>query len=144
MNYDKEAAKKLLADKYGWQWYGGHHLENRYTAFVHSYFFPHRWNMDFRIAGYSAYCRNGWMTREEALRLMSEPPHLEPGLLEFLKKRLGFSDSEFEALMTMPKHTYKDFATYKKTFERMRPFFWLMYKMDLIPKSFYMKYTART
>jgi len=144
MNYDKEAAKKLLAEKYGWQWYGGHHLENRYTAFVHSYFFPRRWNMDFRIAGYSAYCRNGWMTREEALRLMSEPPHLEPGLLEFLKKRLGFSDSEFEALMTMPKHTYKDFATYKKTFERMRPFFWLMYKMDLIPKSFYMKYTART
>jgi hypothetical protein len=25
----------------------------------------------------------------------------------------------------------------------MRPFFWLMYKMDLVPKSFYMKYTAK-
>jgi hypothetical protein len=143
MNYDKEAAKKLLAEKYGWQWYGGHHLENRFTAFAHSYFFPRRWNMDFRIAGYSAYCRNGWMTREEALRLMTEPPHLEPGLLEFLKKRLGFSDEEFESLMTMPKKSYKDYPTYKQTFERMRPFFWLMYKMDLIPKSFYMKYTVK-
>lgn len=143
MNYDKEAAKKLLAEKYGWQWYGGHHLENRFTAFAHSYFFPRRWNMDFRIAGYSAYCRNGWMTREEALRLMAEPPHLEPGLLEFLKKRLGFSDEEFESLMTMPKKSYKDYPTYKQTFERMRPFFWLMYKMDLIPKSFYMKYTVK-
>jgi N-acetyl sugar amidotransferase len=144
MDYDKEAAKKLLTEKYGWQWYGGHHLENRYTAFVHSYFFPRRWDMDFRIAGYSAYCRNGWMTREEALRLMDEPPHIEPGLVAFLKKRLGFSDSEFEGLMTMPKKTYKDYDTYKKTFERMRPFFWLMYKMDLIPKSFYMKYTAKS
>lgn len=143
MNYDKEAAKKLLAEKYGWQWYGGHHLENRFTAFAHSYFFPRRWNMDFRIAGYSAYCRNGWMTREEALRLMAEPPHLESGLLEFLKKRLGFSDEEFESLMTMPKKSYKDYPTYKQTFERMRPFFWLMYKMDLIPKSFYMKYTVK-
>jgi len=143
MNYDKEEAKELLAEKYGWQWYGGHHLENRFTAFAHSYFFPRRWNMDFRIAGYSAYCRNGWMTREEALNLMAEPPHLEPGLLEFLKKRLGFSDEEFEMLMTMPQKSYKDYPTYKQTFERMRPFFWLMYKMDLIPKSFYMKYTVK-
>jgi len=144
MDYDKEAAKRLLAEKYDWQWYGGHHLENRYTAFVHSYFFPRRWNMDFRIAGYSAYCRNGWMTREEALALMEEAPHIEPGLVDFLKKRLGFSDSEFEGFMTMPKKTYKDYVSYKKTFERMRPFFWLMYKMDLIPKSFYMKYTAKS
>ena len=143
MDYDKEAAKKLLAEKYGWQWYGGHHLENRFTAFAHSYFFPRRWDMDFRIAGYSAYCRNGWLTREEALQLMSEPPHIEPGLLDFVKKRLGFSEEEFEHLMTMPKKSYKDYVTYKKTFERMRPFYWLMYKLDLIPKSFYMKFTVK-
>ena len=143
MDYDKEAAKLLLAEKYGWQWYGGHHLENRFTAFVHSYFFPRRWDMDFRIAGYSAYCRNGWMTRDEALRLMAEPPHLESGLLELLKKRLDFTDEQFEILMAMPKKSYKDYPTYKQTFERMRPFFWLMYKMDLIPKSFYMKYTVK-
>lgn len=143
LDYDKEAAKKLLTEKYGWQWYGGHHLENRFTAFYHSYFLPTRWNIDFRIAGYSAYCRNGWMTREEALHLMNEPPHIEAGLVDFVKKRLGFSEEEFERLMTMPKKTYKDYVTYKKTFERMRPFFWVMYKMDLIPKSFYMKYTAK-
>lgn len=143
MDYDKEAAKKLLAEKYGWQWYGGHHLENRFTAFYHSHFLPTRWGIDFRIAGYSAYCRNGWMTREEALQLMDEPPHIETGLVDFVKKRLGFSDEEFERLMTMPKKNYTDYVTYKKTFERMRPFFWLMYKMDLIPKSFYMKYTVK-
>ena len=83
------------------------------------------------------------MTREEALRLMDEPPHIETGLVDFVKKRLGFSDEEFERLMTMPKKNYTDYVTYKKTFERMRPFFWLMYKMDLIPKSFYMKYTVK-
>ncbi len=143
MDYDKEDAKKLLTETYGWQWYGGHHLENRFTAFYHSYFLPTRWKIDFRIAGYSAYCRNGWMTREEALRLMDEPPHIESGLVDFVKKRLGFSEEEFERLMTMPKKTYKDYVTYKKTFERMRPFFWVMCKMDLIPKSFYMKYTAK-
>jgi hypothetical protein len=144
LDYDKEAAKSMLSEKYGWQWYGGHHLENRFTAFYHSYFLPTRWNIDFRIAGYSAYCRNGWMTREEALRLMDEPPFIEAGLVDFVKKRLGLSDQEFDRLMTMPKKTYKDYVTYKKTFERMRPFFWVMYKMDLIPKSFYIKYTAKS
>lgn len=143
MDYDKEAAKKMLTEKYGWQWYGGHHLENRFSAFFHSYFLPTRWGIDFRIAGYSAYCRNGWMTREEALRLMDEQPHIEAGLVDFVKKRLSLSDEEFERLMTMPKKNYTDYVTYKKTFERMRPFFWLMYKMDLIPKSFYMKYTVK-
>ena len=144
LDYDKEAAKKMLTEKYSWQWYGGHHLENRFTAFYHSYFLPTRWNIDFRIAGYSAYCRNGWMTREEALGLMNEPPHIEGGLVDFLKKRLGFSDEEFERMMTMPKKSYKDYVTYKKTFERMRLFFWLMYKLELIPKSFYMKYTVKS
>lgn len=141
MDYDKEAAKELLAKTYGWQWYGGHHLENRFTAFYHSYFLPRRWGIDFRIAGYSAYCRKGWMSREEALGLMQESPHIESDLVDFVKKRLGYSDQEFGALMELPKKTYKDYKTYKKTFERLRPFFWLMYKLELVPKSFYMKYT---
>jgi len=143
MDYDKEAAKKLLAEKYGWKWYGGHHLENRFTAFYHSYFLPTRWDIDFRIAGYSSYCRNGWMTRDEALKLIKEPPYIEDGLVEYVKKRLNFSDAEFSRLMHLPKKTYKDYKTYKKTFELLRPFFWLMYRLELIPKSFYTKYTLR-
>jgi len=141
LQYDKEAAKKLLAEEYGWVWYGGHHLENRATAFFHSYFFPKRWQSDFRIVGYSAYCRDGRMSREEALELMKEEPHIEPGLVEYYKKRLNLSDEEFEHLMTIPKKYFTDFQTYKKTFERMRPFFYLMAKWSLIPWSFYIKYT---
>ncbi len=141
LNYDKEAAKAMLESDYGWAWYGGHHLENRTSSFFHSYFFPKRWGADFRIAGYSAYCRDGRMTREEALELMKEPPHIEDGLLEFYKKRLNLSDEEFDRLMNLPKKHYTDFKTYKKTFEHMRPFFYLMAKWNLIPWSFYIKYT---
>lgn len=141
LEYDKEAAKAMLTKEYGWVWYGGHHLENRTSSFFHSYFFPKRWNTDFRIAGYSAYCRDGRMTREEALALMKEEPHIEDGLLEFYKKRLNLSDKEFDRLMNLPKKQYTDFKTYKKTFERMRPFFYLMAKWKLIPWSFYIKYT---
>ncbi|QTL36073.1 N-acetyl sugar amidotransferase [Pseudoalteromonas viridis] len=141
LDYDKEAAKEMLTRDYGWTWYGGHHLENRTAAFFHSYFFPKRWNSDFRIVGYSAYCRDGRMTREEALALMKEEPHIEEGLLEYYKKRLNLSDEAFDKLMTQPKKYYTDFKNYKKTFERMRPFFYVMAKAGLIPWSFYIKYT---
>jgi len=143
VDYDKEAAKKLLRDNYDWQWYGGHHLENRTASFLHSYFLPKRWNIDFRIVGYAAHCRDGRMTREEGLQLMEEEPFIEEGLLDYLKKRLMLSDAAFEALMSLPKKKYTDYKTYKRTFERMRPFFYLMAKMELIPMSFYIKYTLR-
>lgn len=144
MDYDKEQVKRFLVNELGWQWYGGHHLENRFTAFAHSYFFPRRWGIDQRMNGYSAMTRSGQMERSEALRLMSQPPVLEPEILDTLKKRLGFSDAEFEGLMNLPKRTYRDFKSYKPLFERLRPFFWLMYKMELVPKSFYIKYTSKS
>lgn len=143
MSYDKEKVKKFLADEYGWEWYGGHHLENRFTAFYHSYFIPRRFGYDMRMLGYAAACRSGHMTKDEARAKLAEPAYLEPELLEYVKKRLGYSDAEFERVMSLPKKTYRDYPTYKRTFERLRPFFWLMAKMNLIPMSFYLKYTKK-
>ena len=144
IDYHKEDVKKYLQNNLNWKWYGGHHLENRFTAFYHSYFIPKRFGKDFRALGYSALIRCGQMTRDEGVRLMKEPPYLEDEIVELVKKRLGFSDGEFDKIMSLPHRTYREFKTYKRTFEKMKPFFWLMYKMDLVPHSFYMKYTAKT
>jgi N-acetyl sugar amidotransferase len=143
VNYQKEEVKKFLTEEFGWQWYGGHHLENRFTYFYHSYFMPQRFGIDNRVNGYAALARSGQMTQEEGIKLMQEPPKFDQEIVEIVKKRLGFSDEEFERLMNLPKKTYKDFETYKPTFERLRPFFWMLYKMDLVPKSFYIKYTSK-
>ncbi len=143
LEYDKEEVKKFLTNELGWQWYGGHHLENRFTAFYYSYYLPRRLNVDQRANGYSALIRSGQMTREEGLVQMREPPPIDPEVVEMVKKRLGFSDSEFERLMSLPPRYFWEFKTYKQTFERLRPFFWLMARMDLVPKSFYVKYTSK-
>lgn len=146
MNYEKEKVKRFLTKNFSWQWYGGHHLENRFTAFYHKYFLPVRFNIDMRMLGYSALSRIGQMDREEALELMKTPPYEDDAtkeLVELVKKRLGYSDKEFDDLMNAPRHTYRDYKTYKKTFEKMRWFYWVMYKMDLIPKSFYLKFTRK-
>lgn len=140
LDYDKEATKTFLTNEYGWEWYGGHHLENRFTAFYHSYFLPRRFDMDGRKLEYSALVRSGQLERDEGLTRLSEPPWFDQEIVDLVKKRLEFSDEEFERVMTMPRKTYRDYPTYKKTFERLRPLFWVLYKLDRVPKSFYVKF----
>jgi hypothetical protein len=81
------------------------------------------------------------MNREAALHEYYEtPPHIEPELLEYFKKRLGLSDSEYDTKMKEPPHYWEEFPTYKKRFERLRPFFYILMKANLVPHSFYLKY----
>ena len=143
LDYNKEEVKEFLKEKFDWEWYGGHHLENRFTAFYHSYFLPRRFGIDQRVNGFNALVNNGQMDREEALKELSTPPHFSDENLEYVKKRLGYSDERFEELMNSPKKFYTDFKTYKPRFEKLRPFFYLMYKMDLVPYGFYKKYTSK-
>ena len=65
-------------------------------------------------------------------------------IVEIVKKRLSFPNEEWLQVMTLPLRTHKDYPTYKRTFERLRPLFYVLYKMDLVPKSFYVKYTAKS
>lgn len=143
LDYDKEKTKQFLSSEFGWQWYGGHHLENRMTNFYHTYFLPRRFGIDQRVNGFAALVRSGQMDREEGMALLKQPPGQSMELVEMIKKRWNLSDQAFIELMTGPKRTYRDFDTYKPVFERMRPFFYLMAKMNLVPMSFYMKYTIK-
>lgn len=143
LDYNKEEVKQFLADKYQWQWYGGHHMENRTAYFTNNYYLPKKFGIDLRYCEYSALIRSGRMTREEAVEKINQEKPFDIGILEEVKKRLGFSDELFEEVMQRPLKSYRDYKTYKQTFERLRPLFWAMYKADLVPKSFYLKYTRK-
>lgn len=140
VDYVKSDAMALLTRELGWEWYGGHHLENRFTAFWHTYYMPRRYGIDTRLLGYAALVRSGQMTREQGLDLISCPQEYDRELVEMVLKRLGYTAEEFEELLALPHKTYRDFRNYKQTFERMRPFWWLMYKLKRVPKSFYLKF----
>jgi len=143
IDHVKEQTKKFLTEQFGWKWYGGHHLENRITHFYHTYFLPRRFGIDQRANGFSALIRSGQMSREEGMKLLQQPPDVDWGLVEMVKKRLGLTDGQFEQYMTQPIRTYKEFKTYKRLFERLRGLFWLLSRADLVPKSFYLKYTSK-
>ena len=140
IDYRKEDVKAMLAAKYDWTWYGGHHLENRMTAFFHTYFWPRRWGIDGRLLGHCALIRSGQIDKEEARAELKRPVAYDPEIVELIKKRLDLTDDEFETCMTQPARTYRDFASYKNVFEWMRPMWWALYKLQRVPKSFYLKY----
>ena len=140
MDYDKQKTKEFLAKEYGWQWYGGHHMENRSAYFVNNYYLPKKFNIDLRFSEYSALVRSGQLLRSDALIKIKEPKPFDPDILEEIKKRVGFNDAEFDQIMSAPPLHFTNYKTYKKTFEKLRPFFYLLYKSGYVTKSFYVKF----
>jgi hypothetical protein len=144
INYSKQEARELLEHKYDWKYYGGHHLENRMTAFNHSVYFPQKFNIDQRNNTLSAVVRAGLMSRDEAIKEYSTAPHIEPDLVEYFKKRLSLSDKEYFDIMNGPKKNFINYKTYKRRFELLRPLFYILAKANLVPMSFYIKYTSKS
>ena len=141
IRYSKEDARKFLEKEFDWEYYGGHHLENRMTAFFHSIYLPGKFGMDMRNNTLAARVREGVMAREDAIQeYYQTPPLVEDGLLNYFKKRLNLSDEKYMEIMNSPPHYWYEFPTYKKRFELLRPLFYLLAKSELVPMSFYLKY----
>jgi hypothetical protein len=140
LDYDKDAARKVLSTELGWQYYGGHHLENKASAFIHTVWLPQRFNVDFRNLVLAANVRRGTQSRSEALEIYSQPVVADKKLIKYVQKRLGLDESEYENLMNGPKRNWRDFKTYKRRFELLRPLFYVLTKLNLVPMSFYIKY----
>lgn len=140
MSYSKENAREFLEREYGWEYYGGHHLENRMTAFFHGIYAPQKFDTDFRNNTLAALVRNGVKGRREAWEEYSQPPVVEHELEEYFRKRLDLSESEYRRVMNEPPNSWQEYPTYKRRFERLRPLFAMLCKAELVPKSFYLKY----
>ena len=140
INYSKIEARKILEKKTGWKYYGGHHLENRATAFLHSVYNPQKFGIDNRNWSLSAEVRANLISRQSALNIYNSKIQPDIELVNYVKKRLNLSDEEYKSTMKGKKSNFRDFKTYKKWFEILRPLFYILSKKNMVPKSFYLKY----
>lgn len=140
IKYSKEEAKTFLSERFDWRYYGGHHLENRMSAFLHSVYLPQKFGSDMRNNTLAARVRNGEMSRADAWEEYNTSPVIEDDLVGYFKKRLGLSDALYEQVMQSPPRNWTDYPTYKKRFELLRPLFWVLAKGNFVPMSFYLKY----
>ena len=140
IEYSKEAARRELSSKTGWQYYSGHHLENRASSFAHTVWLPQRFEIDYRLLTLAADVRRGKLSRPKALSMLDQEISVEPELIRYVKKRLDLSDEEYLEIMLGKSRTWREFKTYKKYFEVLRPLFFLLANANLVPRSFYLKY----
>lgn len=140
LEYSKEHARAFLEKEFGWRYYGGHHLENRMTAFLHAIYLPGKFDTDMRNNTLAALAREGRMTRKEAWAEYNTPPFAEDDLVNYFRKRLGISGDAYESQMNARPRNWWEYPTYKKRFEWFRPLFAILARTNLVPRSFYLKY----
>jgi hypothetical protein len=140
LSYSKEEARTFLQQEFGWSYYGGHHLENRITQFLHSVYLPRKYDQDMRNNTIAAQVRQGLISQKEGLDLYEKPPAVEPRLVDYFCRRLGISETTYEESMKGPQRNWQDFPTYKKAFETLRPLFFVLARAQIVTQSFYLKY----
>lgn len=138
INVKKEDMIKLLERSYDFKWYGGHHLDNEYTAFLGNVMFPHKFCTDRRKIEIAAFVRSGNMTKKEGLKKLYEFVPINQKLVDRVEKELQIDVNEL--LMDFNVKTHHDFKTYHRTFKTFRWFFWILSAFKLVPWTFYKKY----
>jgi N-acetyl sugar amidotransferase len=118
-DYDKEAAKKILIEKYNWFDHGGKHHESVFTRFYQGYILPVKFKIDKRKAHYSTLINSGQLTREKALELMKLPTYDSNRIQEdkiYVMKKLGFEESEFDQIMKEKPVPHLFYHSYYKSY----------------------------
>ncbi|MFH6987191.1 N-acetyl sugar amidotransferase [Flavobacterium collinsii] len=119
--YNKAEAKQTLIDELGWQDYGGKHYESIFTRFFHAFYLPVKFGYDLRKSYLSALVCSGQISRDEALEEISKPPAPKEMLeqdRDYVIKKLGLSEDEFESILKAPNKTYADYPNNESLWKR--------------------------
>jgi N-acetyl sugar amidotransferase len=122
LDYNKNEAQAFLKEKYGWEYYGGHHYENLFTRFVMSYWTFTKFGIDKRKITLSAQVVSGEINRENAIEEIERQPY-DDGKIEqiisYVIKKLDLSLKEFSELLKSPNHSYRDYPSYDYVLNKM-------------------------
>lgn len=115
LDYNKEEAKEVISRELGWRDYGGKHFESIITRFYQGYILPEKFGVDKRKAHLSTLIASGQMTRDEALEELKKPAY-DPAMMaedrEFVLKKFGLTEAEFDALMNEPVKAHTEYPSY--------------------------------
>lgn len=120
LDYNKQEAMQLLENELGWKYYGGKHHESIYTRFYQGYILPQKFGYDKRRSHLSSQICSGEITRELALAELQEPaysPSVQEEDREYVAKKLGLIDHEFDAIMNLPKKKFLDYPSYTRVLQ---------------------------
>ncbi|HXD76386.1 MAG TPA: N-acetyl sugar amidotransferase [Puia sp.] len=106
IDYKKDVVKQRIVSELGWRDYGGKHFESVFTRFYQGYILPRKFGVDKRKAHLSNLICSGQMTKEEAIEELKKPIYDQKMYAvdrEFVLKKLGMTNEEFEAYIQAPQ-----------------------------------------
>jgi N-acetyl sugar amidotransferase len=112
--YKKMEAMRFLMDEFGWRYYGGKHYESVFTRFYQGYILPTKYGIDKRKAHLSNLICNDEITRAEAQAELAKPtydPEKQRADKRYVAKKLGWSESEFDDILSLPPRRHEEFGT---------------------------------
>ena len=113
MSFNRKEAVRIIQDELGWKDYGGKHHESVYTRFYQAYILPKKFGIDKRKAHLTCLMiSTGEITREQALEELKAPaadPKRMSEDKDYLLKKLGISQAEFDRIMADPIKTINDY-----------------------------------
>lgn len=115
VDFNKADAKQLIQRELGWRDYGGKHFESIYTRFFQGYILPTKFGYDKRRAHLSNLVLSGQITREQAIKEMDRSPYAGVDFAEdreFVIKKLGITEAEFEAILNAPPRLHRDYPSH--------------------------------
>jgi hypothetical protein len=117
IDYNKNEAKKIITDYFGWKDYGGKHYESIFTRFYQGYVLNEKFGIDKREAHLSNLICSKQITKDQALIEIEKPPYSDPKLLKedkvFVIKKLGLTEMEFDLLIKEPARSHLEFKSYE-------------------------------
>ena len=128
VDYAKDRAKEELSREVGWQEYGAKHFESRFTKFFQAYWLPKRFGYDKRRAHLSSLILSGQISRDQALSELEKPMYPQNELaedMEFVRKKLELSESEFKEILVAPIHHHTEYPSHArlgKAWRRLQKF----------------------
>ena len=141
IRYDKKKAIRVLEEKLGWQYSGGHHHESYYTEFFQTFLLPQKFNIDKRITELSGFVRTNQLSRKEALQELKNTDYsYRKELINYTLSKLDLSSSEFDKILKLKTKTYKDYTTYYPLIHLLKHPIRFGASMGLIPYVLYQKF----
>lgn len=110
VEFTKKDMVDTLVKEYGYEPYGQKHFEDLLTKFLEGYWMPKRFGHDIRRAQLSSLVVTGQMSREEALKILEQPPITEEegkAMFKEVAQKLEISEEELQKYFEMPKCTEK-------------------------------------
>ena len=110
IEFTKSFMIETLEKEYGYVPYGQKHFEDLITKFLEGWWQPTRFGHDIRRAQLSSLVVTGQMTRDEALKILEQPPLTDEEAKELFSevaKRLEISEDELNEFHEMPECTEK-------------------------------------